>query len=76
VSPADARAALIQAESMRDWAAVKAHLTKARSVDPADGDAESALVALSLSLSITRTRRSRPFSFGWNEPSGYPSGWA
>lgn len=74
MSPADARAALIQGESMRDWAAVKAHLTKARSVDPADGDAESALVALS--LSITRTRRSRPFSFGWNEPSGYPSGWA
>jgi hypothetical protein len=37
---------------MRDWAAVKAHLTKARSVDPADGDAESALVALSLSLSL------------------------
>jgi hypothetical protein len=48
VSPADARAALIQAESVRDWTAVKAHLAKARSVDPAAGDAEAALVALSL----------------------------
>lgn len=48
MSPAEARAALIQAESVRDWTAVRAHLAKARSVDPAAGDAESALVALSL----------------------------
>jgi hypothetical protein len=48
VSPADARAALLLAECRRDWDAVKAHLARALSVDPAAGAAEAALVALSL----------------------------
>ena len=48
MSPTDARAALLHAECTRDWAAVKTHLSRARSTDPSRGDAEAALVALSL----------------------------
>jgi hypothetical protein len=48
VSPADARAALLCTECRRDWEAVKTHLSRARSVDPSQGDAQAALVALSL----------------------------
>lgn len=48
MSPTDARLVLIAAECRRDWATVEAHLARARSVDPATGPAEAALVALSL----------------------------
>src|SRR4051812_1206511 len=48
MSPADARASLVHAECVRDWQAVTTHLERARSVDPALGDAQAALVALSL----------------------------
>jgi hypothetical protein len=48
LSPAEARAALAVAECRRDWEAVKSHLVRARSVDPSQGAAPAALVALSL----------------------------
>lgn len=48
MSPTDARQALLAAECRRDWRAVETHCTKALSVDPANGDAQAALVALSI----------------------------
>lgn len=48
MSPLDARVAVLAAELQREWGLVTAHLAKARSVDPARGDAEAALVALAL----------------------------
>jgi hypothetical protein len=48
VSPAEARAALAVAECRRDWETVKAHLARARGVDPSQGPAQAALIALSL----------------------------
>ena len=48
MSPVDARTALLCAECRRDWDVVRTHLRRARSVDPAQGEAQAALVALSL----------------------------
>lgn len=42
------RVALMRAELERDWKAVQDRLRKAQSIDPRQGDAASALVALSL----------------------------
>jgi hypothetical protein len=44
----DARVALLRAELLRDWEAVKQHCEIAHSVDPRTGRANEALVALSL----------------------------
>jgi hypothetical protein len=46
VSPLDARVAVLAAELRRDWELVTAHLRKARSVEPARGKPDAALVAL------------------------------
>lgn len=48
MSPLDARVLKLVAEVERDWRQVRAHLAKARSVDPEKGEPEAALVALSL----------------------------
>lgn len=48
MTPIDARRKLLLSELQRDWSLVGDHLTKARSVEPAAGDPEAALVALSL----------------------------
>ena len=48
MSPDEARLALLRAELRRDWQQAERHLAGARSVDPAEGDAQAALVALSL----------------------------
>jgi hypothetical protein len=48
VSPLDARVAVLVAELRRDWELVTVHLGKAKSVDPARGESDAALVALSL----------------------------
>ena len=48
MSPLDARVAVLAAELKREWGLATSHLAKARSVDPARGEAEAALVAVSL----------------------------
>lgn len=48
MSPAEARTALVLAECRRDWEALTTHVGRARSVEPSQGAAEAALVALSL----------------------------
>lgn len=48
MSPTDARRVLSRVELGRDWESVRAHLERGRSVSPAKGAPEAALVALSL----------------------------
>jgi hypothetical protein len=48
VSPADARLLALAADAERDWQLVAQNLDRARSVSPAAGAAEAALVALAL----------------------------
>jgi hypothetical protein len=48
MSPEESRLTLLRSEIERDWGAIEQRLQRALSVDPARGEAESALVALSL----------------------------